>query len=304
SSCAALFKERAKDAFLPAEVKSIWGLKPVSALSSIHKQRTIQNAFRVEGYGIHTGQKAVVQLLPAPMNSGRTFIRQRVRIPAHLENLHSSQRATILQKEGSSVQTVEHLLSALQGLFIDNVDIHIDGPELPILDGSSRVWAQAIETAGVDVQSAEPNIWSPNRPLSCQMGSASMQCDPDNQLQIEADIDFSNYNIRQRHHFSLTPQNYLQEIAPARTFGFAEEYAYLKRNQLALGASLSNVLVLSQSGLHPEQALRFPNELVRHKILDVIGDLALLNCRTHARIRAQRPGHSLTHNLLKRSLMS
>jgi UDP-3-O-[3-hydroxymyristoyl] N-acetylglucosamine deacetylase len=266
-------------------------------------QHTLKNPVRVEGIGLHTGATVNIQLHPAPANTGRYFIRTDlnsgvVKIPARIESLGQTVLSTELRCDGATVRTVEHLLAALAGVGIDNVRMEVDGPEIPLLDGSAHPWVQVILGAGwLNQSEARPSYFLEN-PVVIQQGDAFVAALPAQQTQFTYGIDFPNPTIG-RQWQSITLEEFATEIAPARTFGFAEEVEKLRASGLIKGGSLENALVCGTQGwLNPP--LRYPNEPVRHKLLDLVGDLSLLGVFPKAHILAYKASHALHTQLVQR----
>jgi len=269
------------------------------------KQRTIARAVEVRGYGIHTGELAVVRLRPAPEHGGLRFRRTDLpgapEIPATVESVHSAHRETALRCGEAVVRTTEHVLAAAHGLTLDNLRIDVSGPELPALDGSAAMWCDRLLDAGPVAQAAEAPSLRIDRPLHLEVGGTRYDVLPAATARISATIDFEHPLIgRQSASARLEPVQFLREIAPARTFGLAAWGEALRERGLALGATPKNTLVLSADGLEAGQNLRFPDEFVRHKILDIVGDLALVGARLQCHVVAERPGHHGNLELARR----
>lgn len=269
------------------------------------KQRTIARAVEVRGYGIHTGEPSVVRLRPAPEHGGLRFRRTDLpgapEIPATLESVHSAYRETALRSGEAVVRTAEHVLAAAHGLRLDNLRIDVSGPEPPALDGSAAAWCDRLLEAGPVAQEAEARCLRVDRPLHLKVGETRYDILPAESGRISATIDFDHRLIgRQSASARLEPGEFVREIAPARTFGLSAWAEALRERGLALGATRENTLVLSGNGLEAGQKLRFPDEFVRHKILDIIGDLALVGARLQCHVVAERPGHHGNLELARR----
>lgn len=273
-------------------------------------QHTLAGEFTRSGIGLHTGSLAQVRVLPAPIGSGRRFIRVDLpsfpEIPAHIEAVGQTMLSTELAVGEATVRTVEHLLAALVGMGVDNARIEIDGAEAPLLDGSAQEWAAAIAQVGVIAQPQPRPVWSLQSPIWIQEGDAFVAALPAVELRFTYGIDFDLAAIgNQWHswsphadHFTIN-SSFAAEIAPARTFGLAHQIEYLRAKGLIKGGGLENALVCSAEGwINPP--LRFPNEPARHKLLDLIGDLSLSDIPT-AHFMAYKASHSL-HTQLARSL--
>jgi len=258
-------------------------------------QITIKRPFSLEGIGLHSGKAARIAVSPAAPNSGINFIRQGRKIPASIHHLKETRRGTAL--EGISV--VEHFLSAAYGLGIDNLEAELLGDELPALDGSSLPYVEAFEKAGFLEQKEIKKFIALKSPIKIIDGGASLEAFPSRGFKIHFMVDFPAVGV-QRLSFDAEKQSYKEEIAPARTFGYLEEYELLKEKGLALGASFENALVLGKDGYINQP--RFPDEAVRHKILDLIGDLSLAGNPLHAEIYAVKSGHKLNAEMARRLL--
>lgn len=209
-----------------------------------------------------------------------------------MESVHSTHRETALRRGEAVVRTAEHVLAAAHGLILDNLWIDISGPEPPALDGSAVAWCDRLLEAGPVQQDAEAPRLRIDRPLRLAIGRTRYDVLPAESGRISAAIDFDHPLIgRQSASARLEPAEFLREIAPARTFGLSEWGETLRERGLALGATRDNTLALSADGLEAGQRLRFPDEFVRHKILDIVGDLALVGARLQCHVVAERPGH-------------
>lgn len=269
------------------------------------KQRTIARAVEVRGYGIHTGAPSVVRLCPAPEHGGLRFRRTDLpgapEIPATVESVHSAYRETALRRGEAVVRTAEHVLAAAHGLMLDNLRIDVSGPEPPALDGSAAAWCDRLLEAGPVTQEAKARCLGIDRRLHLKIGGTRYEALPAESGRISATIDFDHPLIgRQSASARLEPGEFVRDIAPARTFGLSAWGEALRERGLALGATRENTLVLSEDGLEPGQKLRFPDEFVRHKILDIIGDLALVGARLQCHVVAERPGHHGNLELARR----
>jgi len=273
-------------------------------------QQTIAGSVEIEGRGLFTGTPSIVRLHPAPANQGITFLRTDeqvpVRIPARVANVAKRARRTSLRNGTVSIETVEHCLSACAGLGIDNVLIELRGDELPAGDGSGLLFLDKLREAGVAPQDAGRDWFVISQTVRVVDGDSELVALPPLQataetLEIHYDLDYGEASPigRQHHTFVLTPDRYLQEIAPARTFVLKPEADQLLAAGLGSHLTYSDILVFGNDG-PIENTLRFPDECVRHKILDLIGDLMLLGKPLIGRIYARRSGHSLNHELVRR----
>jgi UDP-3-O-[3-hydroxymyristoyl] N-acetylglucosamine deacetylase len=244
-------------------------------------------------------------LKPAPPEFGIRFRRTDVdvEIPARYENLARVDHATTLSRDGISIGTVEHLLSALSALGVDDVLIEVDGPEVPVLDGSASPFVILLHEAGLRPQGVARTYLKVLQPVEVVHGAKSARLVPSDRLEIRYTIGFDHPMLRhQTLDVRVSPQYYVDEIAPARTFGFMREVEALRKSGLALGGSLENAIVIGETGVLNHR-LRFDDEFVRHKILDAIGDLALLGYPVLGRLEADKAGHAL-HAALARKLLA
>ncbi len=269
-------------------------------------QTTITKAIDISGVGLHTGTEVNMRLRPAPENTGYIFVRTDLddfEIPASVEYVGHCSYATTLVRRGVLLSTCEHLLSALRGADIDNCFIEIDNIEIPILDGSSETFYDLLKEAGVQTQNAAKRYLKVVEKVEIEMGDRRMTIEPFDQFQIECIIDFKHPFIN-RQSLTFTSNNgaYGREIASARTFGFTREIEMLRKANLALGGSLDNAIVLTADGMLNETPLRFADEFVRHKILDIIGDVALVGMPVLGKITAERSGHALHAALMSKLL--
>jgi UDP-3-O-[3-hydroxymyristoyl] N-acetylglucosamine deacetylase/3-hydroxyacyl-[acyl-carrier-protein] dehydratase len=261
------------------------------------KQRTIARETKLEGVGVHSGQGASLTLRSAPIDHGVRFRRADLpgapEIAATLDNVVGTDLGTSLGQGEAHVLTVEHLMSALYALGVDNVLVDLDGPEIPIRDGSFQDYFQAIEGAGLEEQPADARVVAVQSPLSvCGNEGESYVATKCEGLRVSATIDFAHPAIgRMFGSLRAEAEEFRTRIAPARTFGFKADAEALHARGLALGASLDNTVVLDEEGVMND-ALRFPDEFLRHKVGDVIGDLALLGARIDGHVVAERPSHS------------
>jgi UDP-3-O-[3-hydroxymyristoyl] N-acetylglucosamine deacetylase len=247
------------------------------------------------GIGLHSGKPVRLDLKPALAGHGIRFRRKDrgVEIPATLENLARLDHATTLSREGVSIDTVEHLLAALHGLGVDDVLVEVDGPEVPILDGSAAPFVILIHEAGLRPLATPRQYLKILQPVEVVRGAKWARLLPSDHLRVSYTIGFDHPLLRhQAASFRVTSQVFAEEIAPARTFGFLREVETLRRGGLALGGSLDNAVVIGETGVLNNK-LRFEDEFVRHKILDAIGDLALLGYPVVGHLEASKAGHAL-----------
>ena len=269
-------------------------------------QTTISKAVKIDGVGLHTGVEVNLRLRPAPENTGYIFVRtdlDNFEIPASVEYVSHCSYATTLMRRGVVLSTCEHLLSALRGSGIDNCFIDLDSIELPILDGSSENWIELLIKAGVKTLNAPRRWLKVLKKVDFEEHGRQMSIEPSRNFEIECVIDFPHPLVkRQSFHFVMANGSYERQIASARTFGFTHEIEMLRRANLALGGSLYNAIVLTSDGMLNEEPLRFDDEFVRHKILDIIGDVALLGLPLKAKITAEKSGHAVHAALMGKLL--
>ncbi len=267
------------------------------------KQTTLAGPVEASGIGLHTAVPVNIRLMPAPPDTGYVFKRTDLggfEIPATVESVAHCSYATTLMRTGVMLSTVEHLLAALRGCGIDNAYIEVDNLEVPIMDGSSEAFAEMIESVGVAEQPLARRALLVREKVSAVSGNRSIAIEPADSYEIDCTIDFAHPLIGVQHRtVTLENGSFARDIASARTFGFIEEVEALRRANLIRGGSLDNAIVLTKHGMLNDTGLRFTDEFVRHKILDIIGDLALLGMPILGRVRAERSGH-----LLHASLMS
>jgi UDP-3-O-[3-hydroxymyristoyl] N-acetylglucosamine deacetylase len=270
------------------------------------RQTTISKPVTVKGVGLHTGVDVRLTARPAPENTGYVFVRtdlENFEIPASVEYISHCSYATTLIRRGVVLSTCEHLLSALRGLGIDNCFIDLDNIEVPILDGSSEAWIELLTNAGRKELDAERKTLKVLQMVDFEEQGRSMSVEPSDNFEIECVIDFPHPFInRQSFHFVMENGSYERQIAAARTFGFEREIETLRNANLALGGSLDNAIVLTEDGMLNEQPLRYDDEFVRHKILDIIGDVALLGMPLQGKIKAERSGHAIHAALMSKLL--
>ena len=264
------------------------------------RQRTLGDRARLSGVGVHNGQPVSMMLCPAEPDSGIVFVRSspnlgEVEIPARSQVVSSTELCTVLgDPKGASVATVEHLLAAFAGLGVDNALIEIDGPEVPVMDGSAEPFVTAIDGVGLRAQAA-PRRWIRiERPVRVEIGTAVAEFRPHPRARLEVSIDYACSVIgRQELCLDLTPKAFRRELARARTFGYMRDVDQLWAAGFALGSSLENSVVISENGVVNPEGLRYPDEFVRHKMLDAIGDLALAGLPIQGLYRSHRGGHKL-----------
>jgi UDP-3-O-[3-hydroxymyristoyl] N-acetylglucosamine deacetylase len=267
-------------------------------------QQTIAEKVSCTGIGLHSGAPAQLVLHPARAGEGITFVRtdarEPVEIPARSSEVSSTRLATTLGRGDASVRTVEHLLGALYGLGIDNVRIEVDGPELPVMDGSAAPFVYLIRSAGVFRQRERRRTLRLRHPIEVRDGDRLIRVEPARELRVHYAVDFEHPAIR-RQELSLAPldaERFDREIAGARTFGFLRDVRALWEAGLARGGSLDNTVLLDASKVVNPQGLRWADEFVRHKVLDLCGDLALLGLPLVGEVTVERGGHALHQQLV------
>jgi UDP-3-O-[3-hydroxymyristoyl] N-acetylglucosamine deacetylase len=261
----------------------------------MNAQRTLRRPVSCTGIGLHSGNKVTLSLKPGPADFGIRFRRSDLgglEIPATVDNLAGIEYATGLARGDGSVETVEHLLAALLSLGIDNAVVELNHPEVPIMDGSASPFVYLIHEAGIKTLAAPRRFLKVVRPIALSSGDKRIALYPSDHLKVTYSISFDHPLLRhQSRTLAIDEESFVEEIASARTFGFLKEVEMLRRNGLALGGSLDNAIVLGETGAL--NALRFEDEFVRHKILDVLGDLALVGHRIIGHLVAHRGGHAL-----------
>jgi UDP-3-O-[3-hydroxymyristoyl] N-acetylglucosamine deacetylase len=274
-------------------------------IQELQFQRTISEPIVFVGIGLHSGDRATMRLLPAEAGRGISLIRRDLArgeqaFAVHWEAVRGSTLCTVLGNlVGHQVATVEHLLSALAALGIDNVVIELDGPEIPIMDGSAMPFVDALEKVGIKTLDVPRSFIVVRRPVRLQQGASWAELLPEAGRRITVSIDFAAQAIgTQTMSVELTRSVYRDEIAPARTFGFAEQLEQLRRQGLALGGSIKNAILVREGRVANLEGLRYRDEFVRHKVLDVVGDLALAGAPIIGHYRGNRPGHQLNTDLV------
>jgi UDP-3-O-[3-hydroxymyristoyl] N-acetylglucosamine deacetylase len=266
------------------------------------RQTTLREQVTLSGIGIHSGSPVTLSLHPAEADTGIVFLRcgaagQADReLPANFRSVTATEFATVLgDHSGPAVSTTEHVLAALYGLGVDNAVVEVDGPEVPIMDGSAAPFVYLIlNEAGVRRLPAPKKYLKVLRPIALSQGDKRIALYPSDHFKVTYSISFDHPLIRhQSRTMKITDETFVEEIAPARTFGFLKEVEMLRQRGLALGGSLDNAIVLGETGVLNQNALRFEDEFVRHKILDAIGDLSLVGYPVIGHLVAHRAGHAL-----------
>ena len=264
-------------------------------------QRTLNHSIRCSGIGLHSGKKIQLVLHPAEENAGITFSRSDldITIPASSEFVTDTRLCTTIGKDGANISTVEHLLSALAGLGIDNAHIEVSGPEVPVMDGSSAPFVFLIQCAGIKEQSKAKRVLRVLKKVEVQEGNKRCSLHPASGFKISYLLDYDHPLLRDRQvSIDFARQAYTREISRARTFGFLHEVEALQKAGLALGGSLENAIVLDQYRVVNETGLRYEDECVRHKILDTLGDLSLSGFPIVGAFEGERTGHDMNHRLV------
>ena len=270
------------------------------------RQRTLKTLVSASGVGLHTGQKVRMTLRPAPADTGIVFRRidlaSPVDLPARADMVGETRLSSCLVKDGVKIYTVEHLMSALGGLGVDNVYVDIDASELPIMDGSASPFVLLIQQAGIVEQQAPKRFLRVLRPVEVKDGDKWARLDPFEGYKLSFSNEFRHPVIErstQSVEVNFAETSYLKEIARARTFGFMHEVEDLRDNGLALGGGLDNAVVLDEYRVLNADGLRFADEFIRHKLLDAIGDLYLLGKPLLGAFSAHKSGHALNNRLLR-----
>ncbi len=269
-------------------------------------QKTVSSVIEFTGIGLHTGHEINARIIPSREDTGITFIRKDIpcapAIKAMPSNVVATSYATSLGVNGVTVSTVEHLLAAFYGLGVDNATVELDGPEVPIMDGSAARFIDLIEEAGLMMLPAPRRYLVVKRPIKVADRDKFILLMPaaGSELSIDYTIDFSHALLQdQTYSGRFSKGAFMEEMGRARTFGFLRDVEMLRANGLARGGSLNNAIVISDTEILNEGGLRYPDEFVRHKVLDMMGDISLLGFPVIGRLVAHRSGHSLNHRLVK-----
>ena len=275
------------------------------------KQRTIKNKIKATGIGVHTGKLVTFTLRPAAPNTGVVFRRidldEPMDIPASPEFIGETILSTCLIKDGVRVSTVEHLMSAFAGLGIDNIYVDLDAAEVPIMDGSSAPFVFLIKAAGIQEQQAAKKFLRVKSPVSVEVDGKSLLLSPFDGFKVNFSIDFSHpfFNASNQYlSINFSESSYTREVSRARTFGFMADFEQIKKNNLAKGSSLDNAVVFDEFNVMNKDGVRYPEEPLKHKILDVIGDLYLLGYPIIGELTANKSGHALNYKLLQALLLN
>ena len=274
------------------------------------RQRTLRNTIRATGVGLHSGEKVYLTLKPAPIDAGivfrRTDLNPVVEIQALAENVGETTLSTTLVQDGVRVSTVEHLLSAMAGLGIDNAFVELSAAEVPIMDGSAGPFVFLIQSAGIEEQAAAKRFIRIKKPVTVEDGDKVASFLPFNGFKVSFTIEFDHPVFRDRRgeaEFDFSSTSFVKEVSRARTFGFMHEIEYLRSKGLAQGGSVDNAIVVDEYRILNEDGLRYEDEFVKHKVLDAVGDLYLLGTSLIGEFRAHKSGHAL-NNASLRALMA
>ena len=268
-------------------------------------QQTIRKSFSLNGIGLHSGKKVKITVEPAKVNNGIKFIRTDLTkdniVSALWSNVSSTNLCTTISNEkGVSVSTIEHLMSSLSGMHIDNANILINNLEVPIMDGSSLPFVEELENSGMEIQEIPRKIISVKKKILVSNNDSYAKITPNKQFSIDFEIDFESQLVsKQACQLQLINGNYKTDVSSARTFGFEKDVDYLQANGLALGGSLDNAVVVGEKDILNKEGLRFNDEFVRHKILDSIGDLYLAGKPIQGYFYGSKSGHFLNNQLLR-----
>ncbi len=271
------------------------------------QQRTVQRTVTCTGVGLHSGQPVTLKMVPAPVNHGLVFVRvdlpEKPTIPVRSDLVVDTSLATTLGIGKARVATVEHLLAALSGLGIDNLRLELDGPEVPIMDGSAAPFAEAISQAGIRLQDETKRFLVIKRTVTVTDGDKFATFSPARRFRIDCTIDFKHPLISdQTFTLEFSDRSFVRDVASARTFGFLRDVEKLQKLGLAQGGSLSNAVVVDDFAILNPEGLRFPDEFVRHKILDALGDVSLLGAPVIGALTAFKTGHALNQKLVAKVL--
>jgi UDP-3-O-[3-hydroxymyristoyl] N-acetylglucosamine deacetylase/3-hydroxyacyl-[acyl-carrier-protein] dehydratase len=269
-------------------------------------QQSLKESASFSGIGLHSGNRVNMTILPAPANSGVRFRRVDLdgspEIEARVENVVDTQRSTTIAKGNVKVHTVEHVLAALAGYGIDNAVIELDANEPPIADGSSREFCKIIQEAGIVQYPEKKEYFTPTEPIEIRHGETMMTIFPDDQFKITCTSTDRKSRFTQFYSTPVTPQSWEKELAHARTFCFYEEIEFLFKNGLIKGGSLENAIIIRDDAVLTTEPLRYPEEFVRHKMLDIVGDLSLIGKPIRGHVIAMRPGHAANAEMSKKIL--
>lgn len=270
-----------------------------------YRQRTVRDDVSCTGIGLHSGEKVRLTIKPAPPDTGIKFIRKdashnRV-IRAHFDNVVDTHLSTTIGYNGTRVSTIEHLMAAFFGLGIDNARVEIDGPEVPIMDGSSAPFVFLLKSVGIKEQKKPKYFIVLKKTLRVRDGNKSIAIHPSKELKISYTIDFNHPMLKdQKYELHFSGKDFITEISRARTFGFLSDVQALREAGLGLGGSLDNAIIIDDFRILNEDGLRYKDEFVRHKILDFLGDIAILGAPIIGHFVVERSGHSLNQAILRK----
>jgi UDP-3-O-[3-hydroxymyristoyl] N-acetylglucosamine deacetylase len=271
------------------------------------RQRTLKTSVRATGVGLHTGQKVMMALRPAPIDSGIVFCRSDLpgnpAVPAHALNVSNTVMATVIEKEGARISTIEHLMSAFAGLGIDNAFVDVSAEEVPIMDGSAGTFVFLIQSAGIEVQAAPKRYVRVLEKVEIEHGDKRVRLEPFNGFKIGFSIEFAHPVFEPDHsrvEMDFAEVSFVREVSRARTFGFTQEVEMMRSKGLARGGSLDNAIVVDDFRVLNADGLRMQDEFVRHKALDAVGDLYLLGHPLIGAFYGHKSGHALNNQLLRK----
>ena len=271
-------------------------------------QHTLRKSVKAFGIGLHSGNKVSLKINPSPVNTGICFVRTDLSpeqvVPARTRYVVDTRFATTIGNEKGSVSTIEHLMAALSGAGVNNALIEVDGPEVPAMDGSAAPFFSLLQKAGLKAQDEPIQYIEVLEPITVTMGDKLLSIEPCKNFVVSFEIEFEHPLIaKQRFVDRITPQTFACQISKARTFGFFSEVELLRENGFARGGSLENAVVVGDKSIYNSGGLRFSDEFVRHKVLDLIGDLYLLGAPILGKVRAVKSGHAL-HHILNKELLT
>ena len=274
-----------------------------------YKQRTLKDEVDCTGIGLHTGEKVKMNVRPAPPDTGIRFVRTDLdghpMVKARSENVSDTTLATTIASNGCRVSTIEHLMAAFFGLGIDNALVELDGPEVPIMDGSAAPFVFMFKSAGIREQQIAKQFIVVKKSFKIDDGNRSVAIHPSKELKISYMIDFQHPLLRnQEYRLTFSGRDFVREISKARTFGFLSDVRTLKENGFAKGGSLDNAVVIDKFRIINEDGLRYKDEFVRHKILDFIGDLSVIGSPVIGHFVVEKSGHFLNQYMLRKFIES
>jgi UDP-3-O-[3-hydroxymyristoyl] N-acetylglucosamine deacetylase len=270
------------------------------------RQRTLKSTIRATGVGVHTGNKVAMALRPAAPDTGIVFCRSDLpgnpAIPAHALNVTDTRMATVIEKDGARVSTIEHLMSAFAGLGIDNAYVDVSADEVPIMDGSARTFVFLLQSAGIEEQKAAKKYVRILKTVQIEQGDKSVRLEPFNGFKLAFSIEFKHpvFDATRSHvEIDFADVSFVKEISRARTFGFTQDVETLRSQGLGMGGSLDNAIVIDDFRVLNSEGLRFDDEFVKHKALDAVGDLYTLGHPLIGAFFGHKSGHALNNQLLR-----